>query len=47
VLVICRSGNRSGKAASRLRALGLDVLDVRGGMIAWERHGLPIRAGKR
>ena len=47
VLVICRSGNRSGKAASQLRALGLDALNVRGGMIAWERQGLPTRTGKR
>jgi rhodanese-related sulfurtransferase len=47
VLVICRSGNRSGRATGQLRALGLDALNVRGGMIAWERKGLPTRTGKR
>ncbi len=47
VLVICRSGNRSGRATHQLRAIGLDAVNVRGGMIAWERKGLPTRTGKR
>lgn len=42
VLVICRSGNRSGRAAALLRRNGISALNVRGGMIAWRRHGLPL-----
>jgi rhodanese-related sulfurtransferase len=42
VAVICRSGNRSAAATRFLRRHGLDVVNVSGGMVAWERHGLPI-----
>jgi rhodanese-related sulfurtransferase len=42
VLVICRSGNRSARAAALLRRNGIPALNVRGGMIAWRRHGLPM-----
>jgi len=45
ILVICRSGNRSARATRHLRAMGLDALNVRGGMLAWQRRGLPVRAG--
>ena len=41
VLAVCRSGNRSRTAAEQLSAAGLDVVDVRGGMQAWQRAGLP------
>jgi rhodanese-related sulfurtransferase len=47
VLVICRSGNRSGRAAALLRRNGISALNVRGGMIAWRRHGLPMGGGTR
>lgn len=33
--IICRSGNRSGKAASFLREKGFQALNVTGGMISW------------
>jgi len=46
VLAICRSGNRSGTAAKFLEQNGIEALNVKGGMIAWERAGLPIRKGK-
>jgi rhodanese-related sulfurtransferase len=42
VAVICRSGNRSAAATRFLRRHGLDVVNVSGGMVAWERRGLPI-----
>jgi rhodanese-related sulfurtransferase len=46
VLLICRSGNRSGQAQRRLRALGYsNAFNVAGGMIAWERAGLPVARG--
>lgn len=47
VLVICRSGNRSGRAAAVLRRNGISALNVRGGMIAWRRHGLPLGGSPR
>jgi rhodanese-related sulfurtransferase len=45
VLVICRSGNRSAQAVRQLRSLGLDAWNVKGGMTAWERAGLPVKRG--
>lgn len=42
VAVICRSGNRSAAATRFLRRQGVDAVNVAGGMVAWERHGLPI-----
>jgi rhodanese-related sulfurtransferase len=42
VLCICRSGNRSGRVAEVLVASGIDARNVTGGMLAWEREGLPI-----
>ncbi len=44
VLAICRSGHRSGQAATALTAAGLDVRNVSGGMQAWAAAGLPIIA---
>lgn len=42
ILLICRSGNRSGKAARRLAARGYTNLqNVDGGMLAWEKNGYP------
>ena len=35
ILVICRSGNRSGKAVSLLQKKGIKATNVAGGMIAW------------
>lgn len=43
VLAICRSGNRSRKAAELLVARGVEALDVDGGMRAWAQAGLPVR----
>lgn len=42
VAVICRSGNRSALAADWLRRQGVDAVNVHGGMIAWQIHGLPL-----
>jgi rhodanese-related sulfurtransferase len=43
VYLICRSGNRSGIAASILMAAGKrDVKNVVGGMMAWAQAGLPV-----
>ena len=42
VIAICRSGNRSGKAADALAAAGVRVHNLAGGMKAWTRAGLPV-----
>lgn len=43
VYLICRSGNRSHTAAAFLARNGFDrPVNVRGGIIAWQRAGLPI-----
>ncbi len=42
IVAVCRSGNRSGKAAEQLRTAGLDVRNLTGGMSAWADAGLPV-----
>ena len=43
VLLICRSGNRSGSAQRQLQQLGYQrVFNVTGGMNAWTSAGLPV-----
>ncbi|MBK6690317.1 MAG: MBL fold metallo-hydrolase [Deltaproteobacteria bacterium] len=43
MIVVCRSGGRSGKAALQLEALGFTkVVSMRGGMLEWNRVRLPI-----
>jgi len=42
VLAICRSGNRSGRAADALAAEGFAVHNVAGGMRAWAAARLPV-----
>jgi len=44
LLVICRSGVRSGRAATALRAAGYDATNVAGGMQAWAAAGLTVTA---
>jgi sulfur-carrier protein adenylyltransferase/sulfurtransferase len=43
VVLYCRSGNRSGKAAEEMAELGYeDVANVAGGILAWQEQGLPV-----
>ncbi|WP_354638266.1 rhodanese-like domain-containing protein [Kitasatospora camelliae] len=42
VLVVCRSGSRSGQAVALLTARGVTARNVAGGMRAWARAGLPL-----
>ena len=42
VIAICRSGNRSGKAADKLAAAGIEVRNMAGGMNVWQDLGLPV-----
>ena len=44
--VICRSGSRSGVAVQIMNGAGISqAANVTGGMIAWEREGLPTTRG--
>jgi rhodanese-related sulfurtransferase len=46
LMVICHMGGRSAAVAGYLiRAGRTDVVNVAGGMDAWERAGLPVRRG--
>lgn len=43
IVLVCRSGNRSSYAANYLKAQGFQqLLNVQGGMMAWNRKGLPV-----
>ena len=42
VVAVCRSGARSGRATMYLRSLGLDVVNLEGGMQAWVRAGRDV-----
>lgn len=51
VITVCRSGNRSRRAAALLATDGRQVFNLGGGMYAWARAGLPVivkggRAGR-
>ena len=45
IVCVCRSGNRSSTATHQLQAAGYRVANLRGGMIAWNRAGLPVKKG--
>jgi rhodanese-related sulfurtransferase len=42
ILMVCRSGARSGDAAEYLRGLGYDAQNLEGGLKAWAEAGLPF-----
>ncbi|MFB6612749.1 rhodanese-like domain-containing protein [Streptomyces sp. NPDC056367] len=42
LIVICRSGHRSQRAARLLTERGAAAVDVKGGMNAWAAAGLPV-----
>lgn len=45
LLLVCRSGRRSAKAAETLLQMGFkDVTNLEGGMLAWNHFGRPTRA---
>jgi len=46
IVTVCRSGHRSAVAARTLTRAGHDVLNLRGGMNAWARAGLPLSSRK-
>ena len=42
IVVVCRSGGRSGRAAEALVGAGYDAVNLAGGMQAWAAVGLPV-----
>lgn len=42
IVAVCRSGGRSGQATAALRGAGYDVVNLGGGMQAWQQAGLPV-----
>lgn len=42
IICVCRSGNRSHSATNQLIAAGYKASNLKGGMISWSRHGLPV-----
>ncbi|WP_017940430.1 MULTISPECIES: rhodanese-like domain-containing protein [unclassified Thioalkalivibrio] len=46
VVAICLSAHRSIPAVRKLRAHGYDARQLRGGMLAWWRAGLPCERGR-
>jgi rhodanese-related sulfurtransferase len=47
VYVICAVGGRSARAAEHLRAIGVDAVNVAGGMTAWIASGRPAAGSGR
>ena len=48
ILVVCLSGHRSAGEAKRLAAMGYtNVANVKGGLLAWRRAGLPVTTSAR
>ena len=45
VLVICKAGGRSMKAAEFLRAQGIDAVNIAGGTMAWIDAGFEVVTG--
>jgi rhodanese-related sulfurtransferase len=42
IVVVCRSGNRSGIATAALRRAGYRAENLEGGLRAWKAAGLPL-----
>lgn len=47
VVAMCRSGNRSSVAVSMLKRAGFsEVSNLKGGILAWTKSGLPVKRGR-
>lgn len=42
IVCVCRSGQRSAKAAAELVQMGFDAVNMAGGMKEWVARGLPV-----
>ncbi|NDJ85323.1 MAG: rhodanese-like domain-containing protein [Chloroflexi bacterium] len=46
LICICRSGARSSAAARHLASHGYEAYNLRGGILSWQRAGLPLKKGR-
>jgi rhodanese-related sulfurtransferase len=46
IIVMCRSGARSGAAVGQLKAAGFTVYNLEGGITAWVRRGYAVLRGR-
>ncbi len=46
IVAVCASGHRSALAARTLRRAGYQAENLKGGMRAWTRAGLPLRSDR-
>lgn len=42
IAIYCRSGRRSAEAAAQLAAKGYRLVNLKGGIIAWQQEGQPL-----
>jgi rhodanese-related sulfurtransferase len=47
IVAVCASGHRSASAARTLQRAGYQVENLKGGMHAWTKAGLPVEKAKR
>ena len=45
IVCVCASGSRSNSAARQLASAGYNVINMKGGMFAWQRSALPVKKG--
>lgn len=45
IIALCRSGNRSSVATGILTRAGFNAINLKGGIIQWEKQGLPLERG--
>jgi rhodanese-related sulfurtransferase len=45
IVCVCASGSRSSSAARQLASAGFNVINMKGGMFAWQRAALPVKKG--
>jgi rhodanese-related sulfurtransferase len=45
--VICHSGSRGRQACEKLKAAGLNAINIEGGTAAWSAAGLPVVRGRK
>lgn len=45
IVCVCASGSRSSSATRQLVAAGYQAINLKGGMLAWERANLPVKKG--
>lgn len=45
ILCVCASGSRSSAATRQLNSAGFKAINLRGGMMGWQRAGHPVKKG--